>query len=222
VGWRALLVLVVAWSAWAALAFSVAGDLRWPEGWIYFGAVTLGLTAVRRYATRRNPSLAAARRRIGANTPTWDRIWVLVSWPLIILVPLSAAHAHRAGAATWGGWSWAVGGTLAGCGFAVAAAAQAANPFFEVTARLQTERAQRVVDEGLYRRLRHPGYLGLALWSVGAALLLRSPSALRVAVVLAGWIVLRTALEDRLLRRNLSGYEGYAQRVRARLVPGLW
>jgi protein-S-isoprenylcysteine O-methyltransferase Ste14 len=31
-----------------------------------------------------------------------------------------------------------------------------------------------------------------------------------------------TTLEDRTLRRELPGYEEYAEKVRNRLVPGLW
>jgi len=34
--------------------------------------------------------------------------------------------------------------------------------------------------------------------------------------------VLRTALEDRALRRDLPGYEEYAQETRWRLLPGVW
>jgi protein-S-isoprenylcysteine O-methyltransferase Ste14 len=137
-------------------------------------------------------------------------------------VPVAAAHAHRASADRLGLWCWSAGGLLAAGGFALAAWAQAQNPFFEVTARLQSERDQRVVEEGPYRRLRHPGYLGLALWGLGGALLLRSAPALVLGGGLVGWIVLRTALEDRLLRRSLPGYDAYAKRVRARLIPRLW
>jgi protein-S-isoprenylcysteine O-methyltransferase Ste14 len=32
----------------------------------------------------------------------------------------------------------------------------------------------------------------------------------------------RTALEDRELRRRLPGYADYAARVRWRLIPGVW
>jgi protein-S-isoprenylcysteine O-methyltransferase Ste14 len=222
VGGRALLALGVVWAAWVALALGMAGDPGWWEGWLYFGAVTLGLTAARLYATRRNPELIPARRRIGANTPTWDKLWVRVYWALLLSMPVAAGRAHRAGAEALPGWTLAVGALLATGGFAIAAAAQAQNPFFEVTARLQTERSQRVVEAGPYSRVRHPGYLGLALWGAGAAFLLRSTPALALGAVLAGWIVLRTALEDRMLRRGLAGYDAYAQRVRARLIPGVW
>ena len=34
--------------------------------------------------------------------------------------------------------------------------------------------------------------------------------------------ILRTALEDRSLRRDRPGYADFANRIRYRLVPGLW
>jgi protein-S-isoprenylcysteine O-methyltransferase Ste14 len=43
------------------------------------------------------------------------------------------------------------------------------------------------------------------------------PAALSVLV-----LVVRTALEDRTLQRELTGYTAYAQRVRYRLIPGIW
>jgi protein-S-isoprenylcysteine O-methyltransferase Ste14 len=53
-------------------------------------------------------------------------------------------------------------------------------------------------------------------------LLLRSRWALLPAAVATAWIVLRTALEDDLLRRELGGYAQYAGRVHHRLFPGVW
>jgi protein-S-isoprenylcysteine O-methyltransferase Ste14 len=35
-------------------------------------------------------------------------------------------------------------------------------------------------------------------------------------------LVVRTIMEDRTLREELAGYEEYTQRVRYRLVPGVW
>jgi protein-S-isoprenylcysteine O-methyltransferase Ste14 len=34
--------------------------------------------------------------------------------------------------------------------------------------------------------------------------------------------IVRTALEDRTLHEELEGYRGYAERVRYRLLPGVW
>jgi protein-S-isoprenylcysteine O-methyltransferase Ste14 len=35
-------------------------------------------------------------------------------------------------------------------------------------------------------------------------------------------MIVRTALEDRTLQAELSGYTDYAARVRFRLLPGIW
>jgi protein-S-isoprenylcysteine O-methyltransferase Ste14 len=46
--------------------------------------------------------------------------------------------------------------------------------------------------------------------------------ALVPVILLCPLLVLRTVWEDRMLREGLAGYQEYAQRVRYRLVPGVW
>ena len=77
-------------------------------------------------------------------------------------------------------------------------------------------------DSGPYAFLRHPGYVAASLMFVGIALSLGSLWALVPAVVSCLLLVVRTVLEDKTLRNELPGYEEYAQRVRYRLVPGVW
>ncbi len=60
------------------------------------------------------------------------------------------------------------------------------------------------------------------LSGIALALMLGSLWAVIPAVLAAIALVVRTALEDRTLREELDGYSGYAQRVRYRLVPGIW
>ena len=42
------------------------------------------------------------------------------------------------------------------------------------------------------------------------------------ALVPIGILMMRSGLEERFLRRELSGYDAYTRRVRYRIVPGLW
>jgi protein-S-isoprenylcysteine O-methyltransferase Ste14 len=106
---------------------------------------------------------------------------------------------------------------LAGIGWSMGA-----NPHFETTVRIQEELGHRVIDQGPYRFVRHPGYLFLALLWEGSALMLGSAWALAPATGGVLVLVVRTALEDRFLQSRLEGYRDYAGRVRSRLVPFVW
>jgi protein-S-isoprenylcysteine O-methyltransferase Ste14 len=64
-------------------------------------------------------------------------------------------------------------------------------------------------------------YVAAILMFFGMARALGSYWGLVPAAVASAVLVGRTALEDRLLRRELAGYAGYARRVRSRLIPGL-
>lgn len=75
---------------------------------------------------------------------------------------------------------------------------------------------------GPYRFVRHPGYVGAIVQAFGAPLLLGSLWALIPGALAALLMIVRTALEDRMLRAELAGYAEYAQQVRFRLLPGIW
>jgi protein-S-isoprenylcysteine O-methyltransferase Ste14 len=62
----------------------------------------------------------------------------------------------------------------------------------------------------------------MLLFFPGSALLLGSWGGLLLCPVLLGVLVWRTALEDRMLRSKLAGYDRYARRVRYRLIPRVW
>jgi protein-S-isoprenylcysteine O-methyltransferase Ste14 len=84
------------------------------------------------------------------------------------------------------------------------------------------ERGHRVATGGPYRLARQPMYAVLVCFSWTKALLLASLWALPVAAAGVILLVIRTALEDAVLRAELPGYSEYAESVRSRLVPGVW
>jgi protein-S-isoprenylcysteine O-methyltransferase Ste14 len=88
--------------------------------------------------------------------------------------------------------------------------------------RIQTDRGHTVITSGPYRFVRHPGYLGLIIFTLATPLLLGSRWAFIPAVLMLVLIITRTALEDRTLQSELAGYPAYAERVRYRLLPGIW
>lgn len=75
-----------------------------------------------------------------------------------------------------------------------------------------------LVQEGIYRVIRHPMYLGELLTLVGAVMSCPTPwngGVLGLQLILT-W--LRIDWEERIV----AGYEQYRQRVRWRLVPFVW
>jgi protein-S-isoprenylcysteine O-methyltransferase Ste14 len=94
--------------------------------------------------------------------------------------------------------------------------------FFSITVRIQTDRGQKVIQNGPYRVIRHPGYIGGILMGIGNALVLGSLWALIPAGIMAIMLIIRTSLEDLTLQKELPGYLEYTKKVVYRLIPGLW
>lgn len=110
---------------------------------------------------------------------------------------------------------------MAASGYLVFHAMQS-NRFFSSVIRIQDERGHRVVDSGPYSRVRHPGYAGMIPLMALSGLALGSWLAFGVGLGYAALILRRVLFEDRFLQANLAGYRDYVERVRYRLVPGIW
>jgi protein-S-isoprenylcysteine O-methyltransferase Ste14 len=88
--------------------------------------------------------------------------------------------------------------------------------------RIQSDRGHQVATTGPYRFVRHPMYVGVILSVMSIPLILKSWWALIPAVLIVVLFFIRTELEDRTLKQKLTGYTDYADRVRYRLLPGVW
>ena len=97
-----------------------------------------------------------------------------------------------------------------------------ANPFFSPVVRIQAEREHRLITAGPYRYVRHPGYAGGLVAAVSGTLALGSWWAMVTVMAYLVMFARRIQLEDGFLKENLDGYVQYAERVRYRLVPGVW
>ena len=87
---------------------------------------------------------------------------------------------------------------------------------------LRVTNEQRVTERSPYRHIRHPGYLGsLLIWAGFALSSGSAPVVGTVAALLIPAYTHRMEVEERLLARDLAGYEDYRART-WRLVPGLW
>jgi len=211
---------------WPALMLLLAGDWRWPEGWIFGGwFVAVGASTVV-WLARRDPGLLAERYRMPGTggQSRRDRIIVylltvgFVAW--IVLMPLDARRLH---------WTPRLSLTVELIGDALLAGSWlllfrsfADNTFESALVRVQTERGHRVVSTGVYGWVRHPMYLGAALMFAGGPLVTGAASALAVGLALSLLLAVRSLDEEELLTRELAGYDEYRRRVRYRLILFVW
>lgn len=205
------------------LVFLPAGSIRWRPGWLFVAVLVLAFAASALVIARVNPMIYRARSRVQPGTKGWDKALLAVILPaMVAILPVASLDAGRYHWSAVPGWVVVLGYAAMLAGVAMTAWAQSVNPFFEPGVRIQSERHQRVIDTGPYRFVRHPGYVAALGLFFGMALALGSFWALVPAALASAVLVLRTAWEDRLLQRELSGYADYARRVRWRLLPGVW
>jgi len=208
----------------AAVLFASAGRVDVPMFWVYLAVHSGAQLAMALLVFRQNRDLLEERQRPGQGAKPWDqvilRIYFLLTLALFVVAGLDVGRFHWSDTVPLGLQIVAlVGFVLA---FAFNIWAMAVNDFYSRVVRIQRDRGQYVVSEGPYRYVRHPTYIGTILSWICAALALGSWLAMLPVVLIAAIFAVRTALEDRALQEELEGYKEYAQRVRYRLLPGIW
>jgi protein-S-isoprenylcysteine O-methyltransferase Ste14 len=209
--------------AFALCWFGVAGRLTWWQGWAFLLLFIFYVTVLMWRLLKVNPELVEERNRPADVAEPWDRVVIRIySMNMVVLLVLSALDGGRYG------WS-AVSPALQLIGWLLLIAAGAmvwqimmTNAYLSSWARVQEDRGQVVVQEGLYRRIRHPMYLGIILAFLGIPLALNSWWSMIPTAVNVGLFVYRTHREDQMLLDGMAGYAEYAQKVRYRLLPGIW
>jgi protein-S-isoprenylcysteine O-methyltransferase Ste14 len=204
--------------------FLPAGTWTWFRGWLFFSVAVAASILITVYLRRVNPDVIAARVNRHDGTKRWDLLLgAIFGLPTMLAIPIVAALDD--GRFHWfhlQWWGCVLGYTLLITGMVGLTWAESVNKFFEPSVRIQTDRGHKVVDSGPYAIVRHPGYVSGFLVFIGMPLSLGSLWALIPAVLACLLLVVRTIWEDRTLRDELTGYREYAQRVRHRLIPGVW
>ena len=208
-----------------AVFYASAGRTDIPRSWLLFGVTFVHFVGSTLALARYDPELLVQRltvRREGSKA--WDEVLMRAgNLTGMLLVP--AVAGLDVGRYRWS--SLGVYYALLGLVLMVASSillnwAMIENPHFEPTVRIQEDRGHRVVSSGPYGFVRHPGYLSGILWMSAIPLIVGSLYAFVPVALYGALMVLRTHLEDRTLHEELAGYPEYAERVRYRLLPGVW
>lgn len=209
----------------AAVLLLSAGRWNWVAGWTLVGLYAAWDVLVALLLMPRSPDLLAERAKMPSDVKQWDLVLTMLAASVLPLVTWVVAGLDiRFG---WTGRAIAPPTQVAAMaavalGLGLTTWAMVANPFFSAFVRIQRERGHQVIAGGPYRYVRHPGYLGAIAFQLAIPFALGSLWALVPSGAAAASYILRTALEDRTLQEELEGYREYTQKVRYRLLPGLW
>ena len=201
-----------------------AGRWNWGAGWLYVFIFLAFDAATALVVLPQSPDLLIERSQRTPDVKNWDKVIMPLAAGIFPLLCWILAGLNER-------WTWdpgvsqevqLVGFLLTVIGHGIIVWAIGANSFFSTVMRIQEDRGHQVADRGPYQIIRHPGYFGAILFSLGIPLLLESWWALIPGVISAALYILRTQLEDRTLGEELPGYLEYSSRVTFKLIPGLW
>ena len=177
-----------------------------------------------RLILRNAPDVAKERAKPGEGAKGWDKALLGMGF-LLNLVTLIVAGLDS-GRFNWApqlSCSWSiVGVVLSAAGMVIFLLAMKENRYFSSVVRIQTDRGHTVCSTGPYSVVRHPGYAGMIIGSIGLPFLFTSAWSGIPALLSSVLLVARTSLEDVALEKELLGYRDYQRATRFRLIPGLW
>ena len=206
----------------AALLFGVAGTLQWWQGWVYLSLFFSLSATLTKDLLQRDPALLERRLKGG---PTAERrpvqriimVGAVLAFVGLLVVP---ALDRRYGWSSVPVAAVIIGDLLFFLGFMFVGRVYRENTFTSATIEIHAD--QRVIDTGPYAVVRHPMYAGAMLYVFGTPLALGSYWGFLAVALTLLVIVARLLDEERLLARELPGYTEYLERVRYRLIPGVW
>ena len=202
-----------------ALIFLPAWTLDFWQGWLLMGILFVPMFLAGLVMMAKSPELL--RKRLNAREEQGEQRKVVALSGLMFLAAFVLAGLNRRFA--WlplPGWvSWAAAGVFL-LAYALYGEVLRENAYLSRT--IEVQEGQQVIDTGLYGLVRHPMYSSTLLLFLVMPLVLGSLFSFAVMLLYPALIARRIRNEEQVLEAGLAGYAAYQQKVRYRLIPGIW
>jgi protein-S-isoprenylcysteine O-methyltransferase Ste14 len=219
---KALLSVLLLVVVMGVIVFLFAGTLDYWQAWVYFALFFISSLLTTIYLINNDPDLLKRRMRGG---PTAEKrvaqkvimLFTSLAFLGLLIVP---------GLDRRFGWSSVppsiviAGDALVAIGFYFIFRVYRENTYTSAT--IEVAANQKVIETGPYSLVRHPMYASALLYLLGTPLALGSYWGLLPFVALVPFLIWRLSDEEKLLTRELEGYQQYQQRVQYRLLPRVW
>jgi protein-S-isoprenylcysteine O-methyltransferase Ste14 len=206
----------------ALLLFIPAGTVGYWHAWgyltIFFGATLL----ITLHLMKKDPALLERRLSGGPAAEKRTSQKIIMSFASIGFVALLVVPALDFR------YKWSSvplylvisGDILTALGFYIVFLVYKENSFTSATIEVASD--QEVISTGPYAIVRHPMYAGSFLYLLGTPLALGSYWGLLPLAVMIPSVIWRLFDEERFLSKNLPGYAAYCDKLRWRLIPGVF
>ena len=201
------------------LIFLPAGTLRFFGGWLLMGILFVPMFAAGLVMLAKNPGLLQSRLK-AKETRTAQDLVVKLSGLMFIAGFVVAGLDFRFAwlpLPQWVNWTAAVIFLIA---YLLYAEVLRENAYLSRT--IEVQEGQTVVSTGLYGIVRHPMYSVTLLLFLSMPFVLGSALSFLCFLCYPVLIIKRLKNEEELLEEELDGYREYKEKVKYRLIPGIW
>jgi protein-S-isoprenylcysteine O-methyltransferase Ste14 len=201
------------------LFFLPAGTFNFWEAWLYMSILIIPMLFVIKYLLKNDPALLERRMRMKEKESEQKIIIKLFSL-FFISAYLIPGFDYRFDWSTIPMPVIIIADITVFVGYMLFVSVLKENTY--ASRIIEVEETQSVIETGPYSIVRHPMYSALLLMYSISPIALGSYWAMIPTVLLPVLIIVRIINEEKVLIEELEGYEQYIQKVKYRIIPGIW
>lgn len=216
---QALIKLVSGLLLICILIFLPAGSFSFWQGWLFIGILFIPMLIAGVILMRKNPDLL--RKRLDAKEKESEqRTVVAMSGFLFLAAFIIVGLNWRFGWWLIPDWAVWVAAGMFSCSYVLYAEVLRENTYLSRT--IEVQKGQKVIDTGLYGIVRHPMYMATIILFLSMQLVLASPISFFIMLGYIPVIAKRINNEEHVLEEGLDGYKEYKEKVKNKIIPGIW
>lgn len=196
-----------------------AGKLNYWQGWMWMATILLPMVFIVPYFLIKDPALLERRMRMREKESFQQKIMVL-SYLYFMIAFVMPGLDVRFGWSNLPSWVSILADVFVLAGYLTFVWVLTVNSYLSRT--VQVDVGQKDVSTGPYSIVRHPMYAGVIVMYMASPLALGSYWAILPAALVIPLLIARIRNEEEVLVRDLPGYAEYRQKIKYRILPGVW
>ena len=201
------------------LLFIPAGSLNYLNGWLFIALLFMPMFIAGIIMFIKTPDLL--KRRLNAKEEENEqKIVILISGIIFLLAFVLAGLNFRFGWFKLPKLIVIIASIVFILSYIMYAEVLRENSYLSRT--VEVSENQKVIDTGLYGIVRHPMYTSTIFLFLSAPLILNSIISFIIMLIYPVILISRIRNEEKVLEKELDGYEEYERKVKYKIIPFIW